>query len=207
MQDAAYDSLLKSKRIQLHAQIAEALEQHFSAIVSTQPEVVAHHYTAAEMIEQAIPYWQQAGELAHQRMALQESIAHLERGIGLSARIEAPATRYRFELNLRTAVGTGWIALRGWAHVEVERNLARAWELEQELGSGAHVLRILWGLWVHRLCAGRERESLDVCRGTARSSGQKRRCARCVWRASGANVFLTIFSASSPNRSATPTAF
>jgi class 3 adenylate cyclase/tetratricopeptide (TPR) repeat protein len=160
VQDAAYDSLLKSKRIQLHAQIAEALEQQFSAIVSTQPEVVAHHYTAAEMIEQAIPYWQQAGELAHRRMALQESIAHLERGIGLIARIEAPANRHRFELNLRTAVGTGWIALRGWAHVEVERNLARAWELEQEVGSGAHVLRILWGLWVHRLCAGRERESL-----------------------------------------------
>ncbi len=92
IQDAAYESLLKAKRAQIHAQIGQALEQHFPATAATQPELLAHHYTAAEMIEEAISYWKQAGELARRRVALQESIAHLERGIGLVERLKAGAS-------------------------------------------------------------------------------------------------------------------
>jgi predicted ATPase len=57
VQDAAYQSLLKSRRQQLHYQIAEVLVEHFPETVVTQPEFIAHHYTAAGLIEQAIPYW------------------------------------------------------------------------------------------------------------------------------------------------------
>ncbi len=64
IQDTAYQSLLKSKRQQYHRQIATTLEAQFPQTVETQPELVAHHYTEAELIEQAIPYWQQAGERA-----------------------------------------------------------------------------------------------------------------------------------------------
>src|SRR6185369_9117141 len=69
IQDTAYQSLLKSKRQQLHQQIAQILADQFPYTVETQPELLAHHYTEAGLTERAIPYWQQAGERATQRSA------------------------------------------------------------------------------------------------------------------------------------------
>jgi predicted ATPase len=60
VQDAAYQSLLKSRRQQLHQQIAQVLAERFPETVETQPELLAHHYTEAGLKEQAIPYWQKA---------------------------------------------------------------------------------------------------------------------------------------------------
>src|ERR1700751_2513837 len=81
VQDAAYDSLLKRRRQELHTKIACVIEQRFPNIQTTEPEVLAHHLTAAGRAEAAIPLWQSAGELALQRMALTEAIAHLNRGL------------------------------------------------------------------------------------------------------------------------------
>ena len=64
VQETAYQSLLKSRRQQLHQQVARVLEEQFPRMVETQPEVVAHHYTEAGLAAQAIPYWQRAGERA-----------------------------------------------------------------------------------------------------------------------------------------------
>ena len=84
IQDTAYQSLLKSTRQQSHRQIAQVLEERFPETVETQPELVAHHYTEAGLIEQAIPYWQQAGERATQRSAYVEAVAHLTKGLECS---------------------------------------------------------------------------------------------------------------------------
>jgi len=62
IRDAAYESLLKSKRQQVHSRIASVLEQQFLKVVQAQPELIAHHYTEAGLIAQAVPYWQKAGE-------------------------------------------------------------------------------------------------------------------------------------------------
>ena len=62
VQDAAYQSLLRSTRQQSHQRIAQVLEAQFPNVVETQPELLAHHYTEAGLAEQAIPYWQQAGQ-------------------------------------------------------------------------------------------------------------------------------------------------
>ena len=75
IQDMAYQSLLKSTRQQYHQQIAHVLEEQFPDTKETQPELLAHHYTEAGLIEQAIPYWQQAGQRASQRSANVEAIA------------------------------------------------------------------------------------------------------------------------------------
>jgi predicted ATPase len=76
IQDAAYASLLKSTRQYIHQQIAQALEAWFPALVETQPELVAQHYTAAGCHEQAVVYWQRAGEHASERSAHLEAISH-----------------------------------------------------------------------------------------------------------------------------------
>ena len=81
IQDTAYQSLLKSTRQKLHRQIAQVLEERFSEIKDTQPELLAHHYTEAGLIGQAILYWQQAGQRAVKRSANAEAINHLTRGL------------------------------------------------------------------------------------------------------------------------------
>src|SRR5919109_3887161 len=74
IQDTAYQSLLKRTRQQYHQRIAQVLEARFPETVETQPELLAYHYTEAGLNEQAIGYWQRAGERALQRSANPEAI-------------------------------------------------------------------------------------------------------------------------------------
>jgi class 3 adenylate cyclase len=81
IRDAAYESLLRSRRRQYHGKIAEVLQKRFSSTADAQPEVLATHCTEAGLIEQAVPLWQQAGQRALERSANQEAIRHLTRGL------------------------------------------------------------------------------------------------------------------------------
>ena len=96
VQDAAYNSLLRGRRQELHAKIARVIEARFPNMKATEPEVLAHHLTAASLAEAAIPLWQSAGELALRRLALTEAISHLNQGLNwslpcLGHRNETPA--------------------------------------------------------------------------------------------------------------------
>jgi predicted ATPase len=90
IQDAAYASLLKSTRQQVHEQIARVFETQFPTLVETQPELVAQHYTAAGCTEQAVVYWQQAGQQASDRSAHLEAISHVTTGIELLTPCQRP---------------------------------------------------------------------------------------------------------------------
>jgi predicted ATPase len=92
IQDAAYQSLLKSTRQRYHQQIAQALEAQFAETAETQPELLAHHYTEAGLGAQAIPYWQRAGRRASERSAYVEAIARLTKGLELSRACQTPLT-------------------------------------------------------------------------------------------------------------------
>src|SRR6266849_2851769 len=84
IQDAAYESLLKSTRQQYHQRIAEVLEAQFPETIVTQPELLADHYTEAGLIEQAVGYWHKAGQrAASERSAHVEAIGHLRTGLAL----------------------------------------------------------------------------------------------------------------------------
>ena len=92
IQDVAYQSLLHSTQRQYHQQIAEVLTTQFLETVETQPELVAHHYTAAVLTESAIASWQHAGEKAATRYANLEAISHLRKGLELLSTLPpAPA--------------------------------------------------------------------------------------------------------------------
>ena len=82
IQDAAYQSLLRSTRQQYHQRIAQVLEAQFPEIVETQPELLAHHYTEAGLHEQAMAYWQRAGQRALQGSAHAEAIGAPDAGPG-----------------------------------------------------------------------------------------------------------------------------
>jgi predicted ATPase len=100
VQEAAYQSLLRSTRQQYHQRIAQVLEESFPALVETQPELLAQHYTGAELHEPAVGYWQRAGERAAQRLAYQEAISHFTHGLEALQSLPETPERTRRELAL-----------------------------------------------------------------------------------------------------------
>ena len=114
LQEAAYQSLLKSIRQQHHQRIAQALETQFPETVETQPELLAHHYTEAGLGEQAIRFWQRAGEQALQHLAYTEGIRHITAAVQLLRTLPATAEHLQQELTILIALGQALGATRGW---------------------------------------------------------------------------------------------
>jgi class 3 adenylate cyclase/tetratricopeptide (TPR) repeat protein len=192
VQDAAYDSLLKSRRQALHTKIARVIEERFPSIKTAEPEVLAHHLTAAGLAEAAIPLWQSAGELALKRMALTDAISHLNRGLDLVSTLPRSSERDASELGLRTVLGTAWLALKGWAAPEVWTSLHPALALAKSLERNDALLPILWGMTHNVFTQGRVAEALpwtEEMLATAKAtgdsdlliSGYMAACARHFW--------------------------
>jgi predicted ATPase len=146
VQDAAYQSLLKSRRQQSHQQVARILEERFPDLKETQPELLAHHYTEANLIGQALPYWRQAGQRAIERSANMEAISHLTKGLQLLKPLPDTPERTQQELTLQTTLGPVLMAAKGFAAPEVERAYARALELCRQMGETPRLFQVLLGM-------------------------------------------------------------
>jgi predicted ATPase len=146
IQDAAYQSLLKSKRQHYHRQIAQALQERFPETVETQAELLAHHYTEASLFEQAIPYWQKAGQRATERSANTEAISHLTKGLELLKTFSNTPERLQQEIALQIALSAPLIAAKGYTAPELENIYTRARELCQQLGQTPQLFPVLFRL-------------------------------------------------------------
>ncbi len=151
VQDTAYQSLLKRERQRLHQQIAHVLVERFLDTAATQPELVAHHYTEAGLGEQAIPYWQQAGERAVDRSAYVEAISHLSKGLELLKTLPETVERLHQELNLQIPLGLAFMATKSYAAPEVGKAYIRARELCRQVGETPQLAPVLYGLWIFHL--------------------------------------------------------
>ena len=149
IQDVAYDSLLKSKLRVLHAAIAQAIEKLFPDIGKNEPELLAHHYTFAELFEKAAHSWFAAGKHALERMALREALSHLEKALSLIVRITESKARDRFELDLRLTLGTAYFAFLGWVAIEVKTVLEPARALARRLRDYEKLLPVTYFIWFH----------------------------------------------------------
>ncbi len=147
VQDAAYQSLLKSRCRQLHAQIAQRLEERFPETAEVEPELLAHHYAGAGLASQSIAYWRRAGARAIERSANAEASVHLTRGLELLDAVPEPRERAQLELELLIPLGQALSVTWGRGSPEAERAYARAWTLCQEVGDARQVLSIFLGLW------------------------------------------------------------
>ena len=147
IQDTAYQSLLKSKRQQYHQQIARVLEERFAETVVTQPELVAHHYTEAGLMAQALPYWQRAGEAAARRSAHVEAINHISKGLELIKSLPNSPERLEQELSFLLSLGASLIATKGYSSRAVEQTYTHALTLCQQLGEAPGLSLALSGLW------------------------------------------------------------
>ena len=162
IQDTAYESLLRSTRQGYHRRIAEVLEAQFPEVVETQPELLAHHCAAANLDEQAVDYWRQAGEKAVQRSANMEAIAHLNRGLErLAARPHVPEQRHQ-ELDLLIILGPALIATKGYVAPEVKDTYNRAYELCRDVGEETQRFAVLSGLRRFYLVRGEFNTTRDI---------------------------------------------
>src|SRR5712691_640167 len=170
IQDAAYQSLLRSTRQQYHQRLAQVLAERFPETAETQPELVAQHYTEAGLREQAMPYWQHAGQRALQRSATLETVSHVTRGLEVLSTLPETHERAQQELALQIMLGAALGATKGQQAPEAERTYARACELARQVGSPPELFPALWGFWYSHMTRGqlpRARELAEEFLGLA----------------------------------------
>ena len=113
VQEAAYGTLLRRTRQQLHARIAEALEDHSPELMDTQPELFAQHYAEAGLVEKSVACWGQAGRKSAARSAMAEAAAQLQKGLDQLALLPDDRERQRRELELRSTLGAALMTAKG----------------------------------------------------------------------------------------------
>jgi predicted ATPase len=147
IQEAAYQSLLRSTRQQYHQRIAQVLEARFPESGTTRPELLAHHYTEAGLAEQAVPYWQRAGQQASDRSAYLEAVSHCTTGIELLKTLPETPARTQQSLTLYIALGAALLMTKGQSAPEVEQAYTQAHALCQQVGETPELVPVLYGLW------------------------------------------------------------
>ena len=147
IQDAAYSSLLRTRRLELHGAVAEALERQDPSYAQAEPELVARHYALAGRPLQAAKWWAQAAQRALGRSANIEALRHSERGSELLSTVPASGERARSELMLAMLGGAAHRAVHGFASIDAERCFVRALELSEQLGDLATQVDVRRGLF------------------------------------------------------------
>ena len=145
VQDVAYQSLLRSRRQQLHHKVAEAIQAGPVGEGVGPPEVLAHHLTEAGHLLRALAAWLAAGERAWRRSAYREAIAHLRRGIDVAPGVPGQEGR-RSLIRLHILMGAALMAAHG-PRPEVIEAYEQAARLATEAGETEELLQSLWGAW------------------------------------------------------------
>ena len=154
IQDAAYENLLKSRRQVLHRRLGEVLRDQFTAIAATQPELVAHHFSQAGLIEAAIEWWGKAGQHSLERSALEEATAQLSRALDQISTLTATPELRREQIKLQVNLVNALMHLKGYAAPETKTALEQGRlfiERAQALGEPPEdpslLFSVLFGEW------------------------------------------------------------
>jgi len=154
VQDTAHDSLLRSSRQQLHAQIADALEANSPELMDSQPELFARHYAEAGLVEKSVAYWGRAGRRSAARSAMAEAAAQLQKGLDQLALLPDNRQRKEQELEFWSALGAALRFVKGQAAPEMGRAFTRGRELWEQLGSPSQFLHIPYGQSFYHIYRG-----------------------------------------------------
>jgi class 3 adenylate cyclase/predicted ATPase len=171
VQDAAYGTLLREPRRELHARIAEALERKFGEIAENRPELLARHCTEARLIEKAASLWGKAGQRSLARSALVEAAEQLTRALDQIATLQSTPALRREQISLQVALITPLIHVKGYAAPETKAAVERARLLIEEAQARGEppedpllLFSVLYGFWVANFVAFNG----DICRDLAR---------------------------------------
>jgi class 3 adenylate cyclase/predicted ATPase len=162
LQDAAHETLLRGKARELHARIARVLEERFPEIAEQRPELLAHHYTEAGLIEQAVLHWAKAGRQSAARSAMVEAEGQLRRALQLLSDLPNSRERRRREFELQVNLAMALMESKGQVHPEVTEVLGHARSLIAETEAIGTILHfsVLYGLWVAQYLGGERTAAL-----------------------------------------------
>jgi class 3 adenylate cyclase/tetratricopeptide (TPR) repeat protein/energy-coupling factor transporter ATP-binding protein EcfA2 len=149
VRDTAYESLLLGRRREWHERVARVLEDQFSELAATEPELLAHHFGEAGLADRACDYRMRAGDRAVSRSGYKEAIAHFSIGLRLAEALPQPADRVGRQLNFLVKLGPALMVARGMGSAEVEDACRRAAEIGEALGDHSAVFKAKWGLWLN----------------------------------------------------------
>jgi class 3 adenylate cyclase len=147
VRDAAYESLLLSRRRDWHERIARAIEAYFPDLTANEPELLAHHYGEAGLADPACDYRMRAGDRAVNRSAYKEAIAHFSAGLKAAETLPDSVERMRRQLDLQLKLGAALTIVRGAQSAEVENAYRLASDLGDRLGDSSASYKAKWGLW------------------------------------------------------------
>ena len=162
LRDAVYNSLLRGKRQEIHADIAAVLETHFHEAVETRPEILAYHYSQAGNNEPAIRCWRESGRRALANSANVEAIGHFRNALQLLKALPDTPQRNKEEIEIQLALGIPLIAVHGYPAEETREAFARARTLCLKLGSPPEYFQALFGLWGNSWMGGKNDEALAM---------------------------------------------
>jgi class 3 adenylate cyclase len=154
IQDAAYGTLLREARRELHARIAKTLTERFTHIRETQPETLAHHYSKAGLADEAIEWWSKAGERAMGGSAYDEAVGHFNKAIGLAEGLPTGADQKLLRLRLQTNHGYALLHGRGQSAPETIASFALARDLAAEVEEPTERASAYYGLWAGSFLSG-----------------------------------------------------
>jgi len=163
IQDAAYSSMIKSRRHDFHSRIGAAIEAKYPELCSDQPELLALHFTEGNQPEAAIPYWEAAGIASVDRRAFKEAIQQLNQGLALitanSDGDHATPERIQTEVRMLTAIGVPLQATLGYSAPEVEETYTRALKLCAKMESPHERFPILYGMFRYYMLQAKYEEA------------------------------------------------
>jgi predicted ATPase/class 3 adenylate cyclase len=162
--DAAYDTLLRRRRRELHARVAKVLDERASELGETPPELLARHWAHAGFPGKAIVYWLKAAREAMARSAAAEAVAQLRKALAMLAEIPDTTEKYRQELDLQIALGGALMAARGYAVAETGAAFSRARQLCERVADRPHLLPVTWGQFSNRFVGGEQKSALAVAK-------------------------------------------
>jgi class 3 adenylate cyclase/predicted ATPase len=162
VQDAAYSTLLRAGRHDLHSRIAQTIEARFPERTENEPGLLAYHFTEAGLTERAIDYWLKAGQLAMAHSAMNEAVSQLRKGLQLISTAPESKKGQQQELDLQIALGRALIASRGYTEDTVGETYTRARQLCDKLGENGQLHLVVFGEWLFHVLRGELTLSLGM---------------------------------------------
>jgi class 3 adenylate cyclase/tetratricopeptide (TPR) repeat protein len=162
LRDVAYETLLNVNRREIHSRVGSVLESEWPEVVSSQPELLAYHYSMGSKMERAAQYWLMGGRRARDRSANAEAAVQFERALECLQKLPETPERRRAELDTQLLLGLCFIALRGYSADDTRRSFERARALSVELREHGKEIQAIFGLWGHYWMRARHDRAVEL---------------------------------------------
>lgn len=176
IRDAAYESMLRTTRVEQHRSVANVIEGRFPNLAERRPELLAHHYTAGRDPEKAVGYWLAAAQRALQQNAYAESLAHIQAGLEVRADLPEGDERDRWELQLQACSIPALMAARGYGDAAVRQTCERTMALCDKFPGAPQAVVAIFGLWTYHLVSANHSDALALAQrflAVAQASGSE----------------------------------